>query len=152
MSALLVAVLLCAAGAAAEGLLAGKGPQGLLRSLRQPAWSLPMTFWYFIAIVYYSACFLAAYRMALRDKVVSDPAFWGLLALMAANAVWNGLFFRRRDFRASFLLSVPYAALVAGLTVGLLMRDAASAIGLVVYSIYLPYGLAWNWSVWKLNR
>jgi len=151
-AALAISFAICAAGAAAEALMTGRDSQALLRSLKQPRWSVPEPVWYVIGLGYYAACCLALYRLALRGGVLRQMAFWELIALMAANAAWNGLFFRRQDYRASFILAAVYALLAAVLVVTLSRIDRIAALGFVLYAAYLPYGLAWNWRIYRLNR
>jgi tryptophan-rich sensory protein len=143
---------ICAAAIAAETVLAGRHPALVLRSLKQPPWAPRMLVWYIVGIVYYAACFLTSYRIAQRGSSMRSPAFWLLIAVMASNAAWNWLFFRRRDFRLSFFFFVPYSALVAALLFTLLQLGDWLPIALcAIYMLYLPYALAWTFRVWKLN-
>lgn len=80
-----------------------------------------------------------------------SPAFWLLLLLMALNAGWNWLFFRRRNLRAAALFYVPYCAIVAALAIVLFRADRIAGLVFAAYVLYLPYGIAWTYRIWKLN-
>jgi tryptophan-rich sensory protein len=111
-----------------------------------------MLVWYLIGVGYYDTCFLTLYRIAQRGSSVRSPAFWLLVTVMASNAAWNWLFFRRRDFRLSFFFFVPYSALVAAFLSTLVQRgDWLPAALWAIYTLYLLYALAWAFRVWKLN-
>ena len=55
-----LAFLLCAGGVALETVLAGGDVSAQLKSIKQPAWALPLPGWIAIGLGYYVACFLAA--------------------------------------------------------------------------------------------
>ncbi len=144
-------LFVCLAAVVAETVLAGRDPRRVQRSLKQPPWALPPFAWYIIGAGYYLVCFLLLYRLSVRPSPLQSPAFWLLLVLMALNAGWNWLFFRRGSLRASFLFFVPYCAVAATLAIALLRFDRVAALVFAAYMSYLPYAIAWTFRVWKLN-
>jgi tryptophan-rich sensory protein len=135
----------------AEALLMGRQGPAFLKSLKQPRWAPKMWVWPLIGLAYYAACFLGMYRM-LKLR----PPYWQLavaliLTVLAANAAWNHVFFRRHDLRLSFWYGIPYALLVAGLLLLLAIVDAWSAIAFGAYGAYLPYASWFSYQTWKLN-
>jgi len=153
MRSLLFASALCAAGLIGEAVLAGKNANKILRQLKQPAWALPTTAWYFVGLVYYAGCFLATYRLVRIQESGSDQALaLGLIiAVMTANVAWNFLFFRKKNLTLSFCYFLPYTLLTLALLCALMRTDRLSAIVFFAYVLYLPYALAWAFKVWKLN-
>src|SRR5262245_18613991 len=138
---LLISSLICLAAAAAEGLLAGGDVRRVFAQIRQPSWALPLSGWIFIGLAYYAACFFVLWRLLGigLEQTEAMAAFVLLVIIMAANATFNWVFFRKRNFLASFWFFPPYAILVAGL-IGLLCRiDGPSTAVFAVYAAYLPY-------------
>ena len=153
MKGLSFAVAVCVAGIAAEAALAGKDAHAIMRSLKQPSWALPPWAWYFIGAAYYTACFASLYRLRDANSATGMRSLsLGLvIAVMAANAAWNFIFFRRRNLGLSFWFFFPYMVLVVGLEYTLSRIDLVSAMIFVIYLLYLPYALAWSYRIWKLN-
>jgi tryptophan-rich sensory protein len=148
----LIAGAICLAAVVAEGLLSGDA-SAFLKSIKQPRWALPLPAWIGIGLLYYLACFFALTRVlafGLHEPVAAG-AFAALVLVMAANAGFNWVFFKRRDFRAAFYYYFPYGALVAVLIWLLARIEAAPAIAFAAYACYLPYALFWSYRVWKLN-
>jgi len=150
---LVISGLICLIAAGAEGVLAGGDVRRALAEIRQPSWALPLRGWIAVGLAYYAVCFFVLWRLLEagleRTEVIASFAL--LVAIMAANAAFNWLFFRKRDFRASFWFFVPYAVLVAGLIALLSRIDLPSMAAVAVYAAYLPYALAWSLFVWRLN-
>lgn len=148
----LIAGAICLAAIAAEGLLSGDA-SGFLKAIKQPRWALPLPAWIAIGLLYYAACFFALTRILAYglEQPVAASAFSTLIVVMAANAAFNWVFFKRRDFRASFYYFFPYAVLVFALIALLGQIDALAAGAFVAYACYLPYALFWSYRVWKLN-
>ena len=150
----LQALVICAAAVAAEGALAGPGVRARFAELRQPPHSPSLTVWFIIGAAYYVTCFVLLRRL-LASTLPSDPhriAFFLLLALMAANAVWGWLFFRRKNLRASFLAFLPYGFIGIALGAVLVVVDRTSAVLLAPYLLYLGYAAWWSYRLWALNR
>ncbi len=124
-----------------------------LRAIKQPRWALPLPAWVAIGLVYYVACFVVLDRLLTfgLQYPMATAAFVALVATMAANAAWNWVFFKQRDFRGAFYYYFPYAALIVTLIVLLAQVDPVSAALFGVYACYLPYALLWSCRVWKLN-
>lgn len=154
MNSWIVAGVLCVVFAAAEGLLAGGNPGAFLKSLRQPSWALPLWAWYLVGVVYYVACFFTAQSLWQIGRNGPFPwvLFAILVAIMAANAIWNLVFFRHRNLRLSFLFFPAYLPLVGILLWQLFALDTRAATALAVYAAYLPYGGIWNYRLWRLNE
>ncbi|HJS42464.1 MAG TPA: tryptophan-rich sensory protein [Gemmatimonadales bacterium] len=148
------ALLICAGAAALEGALAGRGIRARFAELRLPRFSPPFFVWIFIGGVYYAICFVILYRLVAsnRPTPTHNVAFVLVVVLMAANAAWGLLFFRRKDLRASFLAFLPYGFLTLLLIVTLASIDWISALVLAPYVAYLGYALWWAHRVWLLNR
>jgi tryptophan-rich sensory protein len=148
----LYAGLLCVAAALGEALCAGKRPNATLRSLKLPSWAAPTPVWFLIGLAYYTACFLSLYRVSAaagaRLRILTLTL---IVAVMATNAAWNFVFFRRHDWQMSFWYLLPYSALVVAMVYTLSRVDGLSALFFVVYLMYLPYAFAWTYRIWKLN-
>jgi benzodiazapine receptor len=147
------AIAVCVAGMAGEAALAGKDANAMMKALKQPAWALPTWAWYFIGFAYYAACFVTLYRLRNSGLIIpmQSLALALVIAVMIANAAWNFIFFRRRNFGLSFWFFLPYTTLVMALIYTLSRIDSLSATIFAAYLMYLPYALAWSHSTWKLN-
>lgn len=148
----LIAGAICLAAVAAEGLLSGDASSHL-RQIKQPRWALPLAAWVVIGLFYYAACFFALARIlaAGLGRIDGAAAFAILLLILAANAGFNWVFFKRRDFRMAFFYYFPYLALVATLIWLLTRIDLTTALVFAAYACYLPYALYWSYRVWKMN-
>jgi tryptophan-rich sensory protein len=153
-SSALVALLICAAAAALEGALAGRGIRARFGELCLPRFSPSLSVWFLIGSAYYIICFIVLYRLLTAHLASSThrAAFILLLVFMAANAGWGWLFFRRKNLRASFLAFFPYGFLTLALVLVLTRIDSTSAVLLASYLAYLGYALWWAHRVWVLNR
>lgn len=148
------ALLICLAGAALEGALTGRGVRERLIALRQPPYSPPLTLWFAIGGMYYVICFVILLRL-LRSGLPTGTHYTALaflVVLMAANAAWGWLFFRRRNLRASLLYFAPYGMIALGLARLLALVDRTSLLVLVPYLAYMAYAAWWGRRVWLLNR
>jgi tryptophan-rich sensory protein len=147
-----IALAICAAGAALEGLTAGTGVRQRFAELRLPRYSPPLALWVAVGILYYAVCFIVAYRL-LRgslDPVRSFPLAL-LLALMLANALWNYLFFRCKTLAASATAFLPYGLLALVLFISLLGVDRVASWAFLLYLIYLPYAAWWLFALRRAN-
>ena len=116
MNPTVLALIICGAAAIAEGALAGGGVYQRLAQLRMPAYSPPFALWLVIGLLFYAMCFIVLQR--LLGAASSGPQLVDLMLLilvLLVNALWNVLFFRWRDLRASFVAFTPYAVVVAAL-------------------------------------
>lgn len=149
----LLAGLLCLVAFVSEQAMAGAGSSAAVKNTRQPSWTLPASGALGLTFVYYTACLVVAQRL-IAQGVGASPAreaFVLLIVLLASNVIFAWLFFRRRDLRAGFLLSLPYAVLVAALILTLSRFDPFSAWAVAIYAVSLPYSVTWSYSVWKMN-
>lgn len=153
MSPTLLALGICALAALAEGLLAGSGVRARMAQLRMPPYSPPFPLWLAIGGIYYLLCFVVL-RHLLASRPLTLPLILALTLLgliLLANALWNVLFFRQRDLRASSLAFIPYALLV-GILVALLIRIYPVGAALFGgYGLYLCYAAWWGYRLWRLN-
>jgi translocator protein len=154
LRAAIIAFAICVAGAALEGALAGRGVRARFAELRQPRYSPSLTVWFLIGGVYYIICFVLLYRLlaSMLPTAAHKAAFVLLLVLMAANALWGFLFFRRRDLQLSFLAFLPYGLVGIALALVLVVIDLTAALVFIPYLIYLGYAAWWSHRLWALNR
>ena len=153
LSPIFLGVIICAAAAVLEGLLAGEGVRQRLAQLRMPPYSPPFALWLVIGFLFYAMCFVIL-RHVLSTGLVSPSEVFALvltIVLLLANAFWSVLFFRWRDLRASFIAFVPYTILVAALVILLGRTYPLGAILLSLYCIYLIYATRWGYHLWRLN-
>lgn len=152
-SAILTALGICTIAVTLEGLAAGKDVKSYFAKLRRPAYSPPLWVWYIIGVLYYAICFFILYRLLRHsgDAVLKQVALTLIVVLMAANVLWNYVFFRARNLRLSFAANVPYLGLAVGLSTCLAQIDQAAAWSLAPYLIYQGYALWWGYSLWKIN-
>jgi tryptophan-rich sensory protein len=140
------------AAAILEGILTGGGARRRLETLNQPRWAPPFAVWAAIGVAYYLLYGAILFRLLSIPYDVARIAAIAIVALiLLLNAIWNFLFIRRADPRASAWLLIPYSALVL-LLLGLLLHvDLGSAALLVPYVAYLPYLTAWSFAVARRN-
>ena len=153
LSPTFLGVIICAAAAVLEGVLAGEGARQRLAQLRMPPYSPPFALWLVIGFLFYAMCFVIL-RHVLSIGLVSPSQVFALvltIVLLLANAFWSVLFFRWRNLRASFIAFVPYAMLVAALVIVLAETYPLGAILLSFYCIYLLYAIRWGYHLWRLN-
>lgn len=148
----LIAGVICLAAVAAEGLMSGD-TSAFLKSIKQPRWAPPLPAWIAIGLLYYAACFFALTRVLAFgvERPAAAAALAVLMVVMAANAAFNWIFFKRRDFRAAYYYYFPYLALVITLIALLAQIDVLSAGVFIAYACYVPFALIWSYRVWKLN-
>lgn len=72
--------------------------------------------------------------------------------MMAANALWNYVFFRARKLFPAFIAGSVAPVFDAALFVGLLSLDRVSAWALAPYLICRVYAVWWGCRLWELNR
>jgi tryptophan-rich sensory protein len=152
--AILYSLVICALGAALEGLFAGKGIKHRLASLRLPSYAVPFWGWMVIGGLYYVICFSILYRLFLLSPSSSRTAAFALIcAFMFLNALWNYFFFRTRNLFHAYVLGLPYSVVAISLFLLLLLRlDGVAAWCLLPYLLYLFfYANLWGYRIWKLN-
>ena len=153
MKPALIASVICVLAALLEGLAAGPGVKQYLARLRQPRWALPFGGWMLVGAIYYIVCFAVLYKLlALPPGNLRASALATIVGLMAVNAGFNFVFFRRRNPFASFLLVLPYSALAIALFVQLRILEPIAAVIFGPYLLYFIYATAWGYQVWRLNQ
>jgi benzodiazapine receptor len=150
---IVTALAVCIVGALLEGLCAGSGVKKYLGELRWPSFSPPLWAWYTIGVVYYVVVFICAYRV-LRHPATEpfrNAALTLLVGVVVLNAVWNVLFFRAKNLKATFVFSMCYSVVVIGCWYCLSQFDHLAAFVFGFYVIYLVYANVWGYRVWRLN-
>ena len=124
--AIIYSLVVCALGAALEGLFAGGGIK---------------------------ICFAVLYRLFLLPPApVRSAAFTLLGAIMFINALWNYFFFRTGNLFHAYLLGFPYGAIAISLFLLLFLQvDRMAAWCLFPYVLYLFYAGILGYRLWKLN-
>jgi len=148
----LSALVICLLAVIAEGLLAGGNVREHLRQIKQPRASPPMWLWIAIGLAYYIICYTILLRLFApgRDGI-RNVALGLVIVILAANAFWNYLFFRAKNFLACLVLSAGYGILVVVLLMMLAKIDRPSAFVLLPYVAYLGYAGRLQFSIWRLN-
>jgi benzodiazapine receptor len=148
-----VALALCLGGALLEGLCAGLGVRQRLEELKSPSFSPPLWAWYAIGVVYYVIVFVCAYRILQHSapELFRNAALILLVAVVVLNALWNLLFFRAKNLRATFFFSLSYSIVAIACWYCLLRLDALAASVLGVYAVYLLYATVWGYRLWRIN-
>jgi benzodiazapine receptor len=153
VSPTIIAIITCGAAAVAEGALAGGSARQRLAQLRMPPYSPPFALWLAIGALYYVVCFVVL-RHLLASISFTLPLIIAIalvVMILLINALWNVLFFRRRDLRASLVAFIPYVVLVAALVALLIRLYPLGAVLFGCYCIYLFYATWWSHRLWRLN-
>jgi tryptophan-rich sensory protein len=151
--AALGAVAICVVAAALEGLFAGRGVKGRLAQLRQPPGSPRFAVWVAIGLCYYAICFVVLSRLiASTPSPLRWAAFAAMIALLIGNAVWNLVFFRRKNVDASVMVLMAYVGIALAVIILLILVDPVSALVFLPYLLYLAYATWWLLSLRSLNR
>jgi tryptophan-rich sensory protein len=153
MSPTLLALIICLAAAGLERALVGGDARQWLAQLRMPAYSPPFSLWLVIGGLYYTICFVVL-RHLLASRPFDQSRFTALvlvIVLLLTNALWNVLFFRWRDLRASFIAFIPCAAFVAALVALLVRLYPFGAVLWGCYCLYFLYATWWGYRLWRLN-
>jgi tryptophan-rich sensory protein len=150
----IISLVVCGLAAALEGLCAGKNVKSFFASLRFPRYSAPLWAWYIIGIVYYATFFFILYRiLSLNTDSILKPATLSLIVfMMAANALWNYVFFRARKLFPAFIAGSIAPVFDLTLFICLVGLDRMAAWSLVPYLLYRIYAVYWGYALWKLNR
>jgi len=148
----LLSFAICGAASVLEGAAAGGDVRARYAELRLPPFSPPFPLWIAIGLAYYTMCFVVLWRLLSLDPGLARTIALALIVtIMMINAAWGLLFFRLRDFRASYLAFFPYGALVVALTLLLARIDVGGAFVVLPYALYLVYATWWGRAVWRLN-
>jgi translocator protein len=152
--AILVSIAVCLIAAALEGLCAGKNVKSYFATLRSPSFAAPLWAWYIIGIVYYATFFFILYRiLKLNTDSILRPATLSLIVfMMAANALWNYVFFRARKLFLAFVAGSAAPIFDAALFICLVQIDNVAASSLAPYLLYRIYAVYWGYALWKVNK
>lgn len=152
--AILISLAICALAAALEGWCAGNNVKAFFSALKSPRYSAPLWVWYLIGIGYYATFFFILYRiLTLKTDSILKPLTLGLIVfMMAANALWNYVFFRARKLFLAFVAGSAAPVFDAALFICLVQLDRVAAWSLVPYLLYRVYAVYWGHALWKLNR
>lgn len=150
---ILNSLAVCVLAAVLEGLFAGKNIKPFLSKLRNPSASPSVFVWGLIGVGYYLICFVILYRLFRHEgnSSIRNIALILLWSVMALNAFWNYTFFRMKNLRLSFILSLLYGMPVLVLFVCLILFDRIGALVLLPYVLYLPYMYRWGYGLLTLN-
>lgn len=145
-----IALLICVAAAAVEGLCAGRDPMGRLKALKQPSWSPPTWVWVLIGIAWYGICFTALVRLLPLWPEQKLPVVL-LAALMLVNAAANIPTFRMRRLDIALAFFVPYWPLLAAFLWVAWPLDSLTWALFAAYALYQVYAAAWGYKLWRMN-
>ena len=153
ISSILISLLICAVSAVLEGLFAGSETRSFIGKLRAPSYAPPFGVWITIGVGYYIICFLISFRILRHqgDQHIRIISLTLLLAMMAANAFWNYVFFRRQNLFLSFFAFIPYPLIAVALFFVLRKFESIAAWFFLPYLIYLSYATLLCYKYWKLN-
>jgi tryptophan-rich sensory protein len=144
----------CIAAAFSEGIMAGRGVRARFAELRLPKGAPRLWAWSAIGIAYYVLFFFLLRSLLDRRPTPywTSAAITLTILLLAANASWNWVFFRRKDLWLSFVFFVPY--LLLAFTLAAVLRRIHNPLSswYVLYLAYLMYAMWWGYYVWRLNR
>lgn len=152
-AAILVSLGVCVVGAILEGAAAGKNVKPVFAKLRFPRFSPPLRVWYCIGVLYYATYCSLLYRL-LRHDGDEGLAYISLvlvIAILAANAFWNYLFFRAQNLLSASILGILYSVVAIVLFICLMQFDRIAAFIQLPYLIYLVYAAWWSYGLLKLN-
>jgi tryptophan-rich sensory protein len=138
---------------ALEGALSGTKVKARFAELRQPRRSLPMWAWFIIGFVYYALFFLTLNSLLGRLPTPgwTSAALALVAVLLGANAIWNWVFFRKKDLLLSVVFSALYILVAVALGIALFRLRNPLAGWYLIYVGYLAYSTWWVYSVWRLN-
>lgn len=151
--ALLTSLGICAGAAGLEGVCAGTDVKSVFARLKLPPHSPPLLVWYLIGGLYYGTFFFVLFRVLSHgnNSSLGKVTLVVIVVMMAANALWNYLFFRAQKMLASVIVTFLAPIADFGLFVCLIWVDRVAAWALIPYLLYRLYSLYWAYGLWKLN-
>jgi tryptophan-rich sensory protein len=151
--ALLLAIMVCAATAALEGICAGTKVTEFFSSNRFPRYSAPLWAWSIIGAAYYLIFGFVFYRVLGIDQSIDlrSVAVALIIFMMVANALSNYVIFRMKDLRLGFVIGSIFPLLDLALFACLLQLDSTASVALAPYLIYRVYAVYWGYALWKAN-
>jgi tryptophan-rich sensory protein len=151
--ALLTSLGICAGAAGLEGVCAGTDVKSVFAQLKLPAGSPPLLVWYLIGGLYYGTFFFVLFRVLIHgdNATIGKVTLGVIVVMMAANGLWNYVFFRAQKLLASVIVTFLAPITDFGLLVCLIWVDRVAVWALIPYLIYRLYSLYWAYGLWKLN-
>jgi tryptophan-rich sensory protein len=145
---------LCVLAAGLEGALGGKELEEWLRSLKRPRFYAPLTVWILAACLTYLLQGVIAYRLFASQGIdLSVPALIVLIAVMAANVLYNVVLNRTRDPRWAYRGILWFLPLLLLLQAMLHLADQFSAMLNFIYVAWVVgYDLPIMRALWKRNQ
>jgi tryptophan-rich sensory protein len=144
---------ICVLAAILEGAAAGSSFREQLAELRLPRLSPSLAVWVLVGIGYYIIAAIVLYRLlGLSSSFLRSAALLLVFTFLMMNALWNYVFFRRRNPGLSFKLGLAYSVLAVVLYVTLSRLDRVTGWVFVPYTLYLVYANLWTYRVWRLNE
>jgi tryptophan-rich sensory protein len=135
-----------------EGIMSGTGVRVRFAELKQPKFAPRLWAWSIVGVTYYVLFFFLLKSLLSRPWTPWTVTALALTtALLIGNAIWNWVFFRKRDLWLSFLFFVAYLLMAVTLAVVLFRLRSPLMRFYVFYPIYLAYAAWWVYSVWRLN-
>jgi len=109
--------------------------------------------WVTIGVFYYVIYCLILFRiLRYSDNFqIRYTAFALVLVVLALNAFWNYLFFRRENLFAASVLGGFYSLVAIALFACLYQFDFLAAYAQIPYLLYLFYAFYWSYGLLKLN-
>lgn len=151
--AILIAIGICLATAALEGVWAGRNVKSFFAQLEFPPYSAPLWIWSIIGVFYYLIFCFIIYRLLILDN--DSPLKYAVLTLilfmMVVNALTNYVIFRARNLRLSFIVGTLFPVLDITLFLCLIQLDKVAARSLIPYLLYRIYAVWWGYALWKIN-
>jgi tryptophan-rich sensory protein len=122
----------------------GRDSMSWFRGLRRPNMQLPMPGFYVVGGAYYVLMGVVIYRIVARRDA---RAYRLAMVVLAANELWNAVFFGRRSVQAGFFgvvaFTVPLALLQASVA-----GDQVSTVALGCYTTWvLGYDIPWTYQL-----
>src|SRR5215469_7393602 len=82
LSPTVLGVIICAAAAVLEAVLAGKGARQRLAQLRMPPYSPPFTLWLVMGFLFYAMCFVILRHVLSTGRVSPSQVFALVLTVL----------------------------------------------------------------------
>jgi len=152
--ALGVAIALCLAVAALEGMIGADGVLTWYPTLKKPDWHLPMAAFIAVAMLVYLIDGFVAYRLWAATSVRGSRVIGltSLAVVMVYNALWNYAFFESESTLIGLLGLLAFLGPLLMLQVTLCVYDTMAAL---VHGVYLAwvvlYDLPLFYTIWRLN-
>jgi len=151
---LVLTIAACLGFAFAARLLAPPpGAEAWYMELERPGFAAPAVIVLLVGAFYYLVFGTILYRAQVHIAPPEErrTAIGLVLAVLAFNAVWNGLFIRLESPGAGVLGTLAMAGLLGALALVLRRHDRTSLLFLAPYLAWVAWDLVWGISIWRLN-